>query len=165
MKKIATRLTLTILPLLLCLTVIPATVAAAGDYTYLDETGAEKTTAGLTVTPVTADTVTLSSGWYVVDSDVTRSSSITVSGDAKLILLDGFTLTVTGSGAGIAVSSGNSLTVYGQTAGTGTLSAQGASGFVGIGGGSNGTGGTITICGGNFNTTGGARGEGFGGGD
>ncbi len=53
-------------------------------------------------------------GWYVADGEVHISSHVTVSGNVSLILADGAELTVTG---GIDVSSGNSLTVYAQSAG------------------------------------------------
>lgn len=155
-----------LLALLLCvglvLIFIPQAVQAADVYTYIDENGDTKTTVGLIVTP---GTETLTSGWYVVNSNVTRNGTITVSGSVNLILMDGFTLTVTGSdnSAGIAVTPGNSLSVYGQAGGTGTLTAQGGYYGAGIGGGLNVTGGTITLIGGTVNATG-HYGAGIGGG-
>ena len=145
---------------------LPQTVQAADDYTYIDQNGETKTTEGLTVTPITADTATLSSGWYVVNSDVTRNGTITVSGSANLILADGYTLSVTGSSskAGIGVSNGNSLTIYGQGAGTGTLNANGGQYGAGIGGTYWELGGTTNINGGTILATGGQYGAGIGGG-
>ena len=159
-----------LLALLLCiglmLIFLPQTVQAADDYTYIDQNGATKTTEGLTVTPITADTATLATGWYVVDSDVTRDGTITVSGDVHLILMDGFTLTVTGStdNAGMRVSPGNSLNVYGQAARTGTLDAQGGLNGAGMGGGKNSSSGSITINSGFVTAIGGNYGAGIGGG-
>ena len=48
-------------------------------------------------TAITSSTTALGTGWYVVEGEVTISSTVTVSGDAKLILADGAKLTVTGS--------------------------------------------------------------------
>jgi len=164
------RLLVALLLLGLILILIPHAVFAADSYSYVDEFGAAQTTEGVTVTPVTVDTATMSSGWYVVDSDVIRSGTITVNGNVNLILVDGFTLSVTGSSdnAGIRVSPGNSLTIYGQVAGTGTLNAQGGNNGAGIGSGRYTSGGApcgmIIINGGKINTTGGNLGAGIGGG-
>lgn len=51
-------------------------------------------------------------GWYVVGSDVTISSRVSVSGDVKLLLTDGHTLTCSD---GISVTEGNSITIYAQS--------------------------------------------------
>lgn len=145
---------------------LPEMLEAAEDYTYVDENGDMQTTAGHTVTPITAETATLTGGWYVVDSDVTRTSTITVSGDVTLILMDGFTLSVTGdaNNAGIRVSPGNSLTVYGQAGGTGTLQVQGGEYGAGIGGGKDTSGGRVTIHSGTVTAMGGTVAAGIGGG-
>ena len=154
--------------LLLCagliLILMPQSAQAALFYIYIDENGDPKTTAG-PVTLITEGMGTLTSGWYVVNSNVTRNATMTVSGNVNLILMDGFTLEVTGSdnSAGISVTPGNSLSVYGQAGGTGTLTAQGGYYGAGIGGGLNGTGGTITLIGGTVNATG-HHGAGIGGG-
>ena len=166
------RLLVALLCIGMMLIIIPQAVLAADVYTYIDQNGETKNTEGLTVIPVTVDTATMSSGWYVVDSDVTRSGTITVSGTVNLILMDGFTLSVTGDGdnAGIRVSSGNSLTIYGQLTGTGTLNAQGGNNGAGIGNGrytayaAGAPCGAININGGTINATGGSYGAGIGGG-
>ncbi len=62
-------------------------------------------------------------GWYVAGSDIEISNRVSVVGDVKLVLTDGNTLNCA---AGIKVPEGSSLTIYGQTAGTGTLKATGA---------------------------------------
>jgi len=64
--------------------------------------------------------------WYVVDVNVTNTNRPTVQGDVNLILADAATWTADYSSGGvhwggISVPSGNSLTIWGQTAGTGTL--------------------------------------------
>ena len=148
----------------LMLMLFPQTAHAAGVCTYLDENGETQTATG--ATPVTADTVTLDTGWYVVDSDVSCNTTLTVNGDVKLILTDGFTLTVAGSSdnAGINVPPSNSLTIYGQAAGTGTVVAQGGVSGAGIGGAKAQNCGSVTIHGGTVAATGGTGGAGIGGG-
>ena len=115
----------------------------------------------------------LTSGWYVVNSDVTinpyldcnnnSTRRINVSGDVKLILADGATLDVThietpSVSGGIHVPAGSSLTIYRQSGGTGVLNAStNSSDEAAIGGGYPGLGwgnahaGTITIYGGTIN--------------
>ncbi|MBE6720264.1 MAG: hypothetical protein E7571_06390 [Ruminococcaceae bacterium] len=114
-------------------------------------------------TVVAADTTTFEDGkWYVVNSNVTVNGRITVNGAANLILADGYTLTVTD---GVAVTDPNSLTIYGQENGTGTLTATSTSyGAAGIGG-NDGENGPITINGGTVNATSGSAGAGIGGGE
>jgi len=97
--------------------------------------------------------------WYVLNNDVTISKTVTVKGNVHLILVDGKTLSVTGeeAKAGICVSgAGNSLTVYGQSAGTGILIVTGGEkGGAGIGGNLTGDGNDITINGGIVTANGG----------
>ena len=122
--------------------------------------------------PVTADTDVLEDGnWYYVSNTVSRGM-ITVNGMAHLILCDGAKLTVTGgtNEAGIAVSVGNSLTIYGQTLGTGELVAKniwgGPAGHSGacIGGKNGSSCGTVTINGGVITAKSAAWSAGIGGG-
>lgn len=87
---------------------------------------------GVTYTTKTADSctpvadsteaVTWYDGWYVVNSTVTISEPITVTGAVNLILADGCTLNAE---KGIVVPSDASLTIYAQSGGTGTLNATG----------------------------------------
>lgn len=107
--------------------------------------------------------------WYVVNGDVTIGSAeaiqrVTVYGNVHLILTDGCNLIVNG---GIGVGLDSSLTIYGQTAGTGALEARNVGDRnAGIGGGNGGnfSGGAITINGGTITATGGNAGAGIGGG-
>ena len=99
-------------------------------------------------------------GWYVVNGDVTIGQRVTVTGDVHLILTDGASLD---AAQGVNVGAGNSLTIYGQSDGTGKLTATGGVFQAGIGGNSNQSG-TITINGGTVTATGGDGGAGIGGG-
>ena len=144
------------------------TAYAADNVPYV-EGGQEKTTSA---TPVENQTE-WTDEWYVVDKDVTIGNRITVHGNVKLILADGATLT---AARGITVVDynyyddiiDNSLTIYGQTNGTGTLNATGDFKCAGIGGNevpdkTQKSCGTVTINGGRINATGGQYGAGIGG--
>ena len=93
---------------------------------------------GVTETPKTANCTVVDSGttdwgtgWYAVTGNVTVSDRITVTGDVHLILRDDCTLTAE---KGITVAEGNSMTIYGQSGGTGVLVATGDENCAGIGG-------------------------------
>ena len=120
------------------------------------------------ITAVTSGTTTMNSGWYIVNSNVTISTRITVNGTVNLILADGYSLTAS---QGITVNSGNTLNIYGQSGGTGTLNATGAKlssndGTEAAGIGSTGYSavGNITIHGGRITATGADWSAGIGGG-
>ncbi|MBQ3666103.1 MAG: fibronectin type III domain-containing protein [Lachnospiraceae bacterium] len=103
---------------------------------------------------ITSGTNELKDGYpYKVDGDVTISSRINISGDVKLILHEGCTLTASN---GIEVGAGNKLTIEGS----GTLTATGSYNNAGIGAYNTGT---IIINGGTINATGGTSGAGIGG--
>ena len=111
-------------------------------------------------TPISVSSNSLSTGWYYVASNIICNHTITVIGNVRLILLDGYTLTINGGTAGINVSSGNSLAIYGETVnGTGLLNITGDSYHAGIGANDDGYGcGPIAIYGGIINATGGSNG-------
>lgn len=138
------------------------TLTTTTNVSYIDAAGQEQQTTG-TVTIVDGTMTEWTAGWYVVDSNIAISSRITVTGAVHLILSDGVTLTAS---AGITVSGGsNSLTVYGQSAGTGKLIATStAFGNAGIGGEFGADGNNITINGGIIEAEGGDWGAGIGGG-
>ena len=104
--------------------------------------------------------------WYAVKGEVTMAT-LTVDGVANIILVDDAKLTVTGgeNHAGIEVTAGNVLKIWGQSRGTGELVANGGGRFAGIGGGWRADGGTVTINGGTVTANGGTDGAGIGGGD
>ena len=113
---------------------------------------ADGTTGGCDEYTVLTNQTTLTSGWYVVNSNVSISDRITVDGDVKLILVDGCTLNAQ---QGIGVVAPNSLSIYWQSGKTGALNANNPSGGgAAIGGNKNGssgtTAGTIVINGGNI---------------
>ena len=62
----------------------------------------------------------LSDGWYAVKGDVTVSDRITISGDVHLILTDGCKLNAK---KGINLPENSTLSIYGQSGGTGKLAA------------------------------------------
>ena len=168
MKRIVLAILLAVI-----MTVSLFTVGAAADnsVSYVDAENNQ-----LTCSDYTAVTDTRTSWgsagqttWYVVNSSVTIADRITVTGDVHLILADGYTLT---ANKGISVTSGNSLTIYGQIAGTGALIAGTIgtieTGHAGIGGVKGNTGvyvhGDITINGGSVTAQGGEWAAGIGGG-
>lgn len=94
---------------------VSAVFASYSDVDYVDETGADQTAEG--VIAITSGMTELTSNWYVVDSDVTLTD-LTIIGDVKIILADGKTITINGMVTGEA---GSTLTLYGQTNGTGAF--------------------------------------------
>ena len=157
----------TLLILLLLLPVSAWAEATKESVSYIECSwnGSEVTSSTKTATAtVVTDQTTWSKGWYVVNSDTTINSRVTVTGNVHLILADGCELTASN---GIEVSEGNSLTIYAQSEGDdmGVLEATGDSYNAGIGGSfrNAGNSGTVTIHGGTVNATS-DRGAGIGGG-
>lgn len=132
---------------------------AAGSVTYMDANGDQQTTES--ATSVTGSMTELSNGWYVVDSDVTISSRLTIQGNVHLVLKDGAKLTAE---KGISVTGGRSLTVYGQYRNTGKLIAtSNESNDAGIGGTWDDLSfGSVTINGGDIDAQGGDYAAGIG---
>lgn len=141
--------------LTLCLMMLPTTALGADtpvSYLAWDaETNSHVEESCDNYTVVTAETVTWDSGWYVVNANnLWINARIEVQGDVSLILMDDTFLNV----QGIHVGSNSSLTIYGQTAGTGRLIAKpgrDSAGLAVIGGNEGEDGGTIAIHGGNIN--------------
>ena len=123
---------------------------------YLDETGkvqtAPDTISGIYRTPYEAKT-DWTGGWYRADGSVSATDRITVSGDVKLILMDGCEINAP---KGITVNNGSSLTVYAQSTDENTMGRliaelPDAKNFAAIGGDGTNPGsisGAITINGG-----------------
>ena len=140
---------------LLLLMMLTATTAWADNANYIDADGSSKSHDATAL----AGSNAAWTGWYVASGAVDISDRVVVTGEVYLILADGATLTIP---KGITVTEGNSLTIYGQALGTGSLTiASPESGFAGIGGyvtnSSSHTAantGSITINGGTINVTG-----------
>ena len=149
--------------LLISLVLLLAATINAEELSYLNEKG-ELTKLTDRASFVTDYTYELDEGWYVVDKSVTISNRIRVSGTVNLLLKNGVRLTAS---KGIIVERGTSFNVYAQSdkrSEMGSLNATGHDKAAGIGGGNNGSGGTITINGGNVTATGRDYGAGIGGG-
>ena len=77
--------------------------------------------------PLDNTMTTLAAGWYVVNSDVAYTGTVTLSGDVKLILGDGKAMTVTNTGTAVndraIYGDEKTLHIYGQSQGTGALTA------------------------------------------
>ena len=127
-------LTAALLALALCLGLLSLTALAEEGVTYIEYSWNEDTQELSSKTESTSEYTVISESdapttwgetgqtkWYVVQDNVTISSRVTVTGNVHLILADDAELTAS---KGIQVASGNSLTIYGQSQGTGTLVAQ-----------------------------------------
>ena len=101
--------------------------------------------------PLDNTMTTLAAGWYVVNSDVAYTGKITLGGDVNIILADGKTMSVTNTGTGnedfAIYGDSGSLHIYGQSQGTGALTAT-ANSSIGIN-----VDDYITINGGTVNAT------------
>ena len=108
---------------------------------------------------------TVRDGWYVVNEDITINSRVNVTGDVKLLLLDGAKLNLP---QGINVTGEDKITIYVQSNdkdAMGSLVIDNVEdGNAGIGGSTGENGGMVTINGGNILITGGEGGAGIGGG-
>ena len=116
---------------------------AAGEWTYF---ATDTILYAQWATVLTADTTTLTDAAYALSEDVKLSERITVSGNVRLILLEGTKLV---ADKGIEVSSGNTLVIDGSSKKYGELEAYASSGqYSAIGCGSDEVLGTIIINGG-----------------
>ena len=96
---------------------IPVSDKTAENIAYLDERGTSQTAASATVVvDQTEWSGSESNGWYYAKNS-TVLDSVQINGDVKLILGDSAVLGV----SSISLSEGDSLTIYGQTTGTGVL--------------------------------------------
>ena len=127
---------------------------------YADENG---TVYKVNAQEITSSTMlTLYTGWYFINDNVTINNRIKIKGDVNLILPDDMTLTCRN---GIHNSEGNSLTIWGQENGTGYLDVRAPSYYrAGIGGNGDENGGTFILHGGRINSEAGEDGAGVGGG-
>ena len=167
------RLLSMLLAVVMTLSLLP--VVAFADYWYYvdrywDESSKEVVSNEVDIDPSTlmpegSSFTFLTNGtdmFFVID-DTTFADRWTISGDIKLVIADGATLTCE---KGIAVNHGASLSIYGQRNDSGKLIANSDSYNAAIGsdGDENGCG-AINIYGGTINATGGRRAAGIGGGN
>ena len=117
--------------------------------TYLDAEGKQRTCTDYTAIYNGNNPTTLGAGWYVVTGTVSYDGTVTIGGDVHLILADGCQMNIGSEGEGringdgIRYNGNMPLTIYGQSAGSGTLSVYTTgSGYYGI------NVGTLTINGG-----------------
>ncbi len=137
-------------------------VKADGALSYVDAFGKEHSV--LNYVAITSENApeNWKTGWYAVTGNVTIRDRITVNGRVNLILCDGALLT---ADKGISVTERNTLTIWQQSAGTGSLYANGTTdGDAGIGGTKGENSGYITINGGVITAVGSSLAAGIGGG-
>ena len=129
---------------------------------YIDANGATQHSTFAT----RLESATLPQGdWWYVTNETNISGRIEISGTKHIILCDGATLNVSN---GIHLTGSNSLTIYGQSEGTGQLviNLRGKSDYMaGIGGNNGEDCGTLIINGGDIDVEGGTRAAGIGGGN
>ena len=89
---------------------------------YIDENGVQQQCNFYTVVNNNLDFDNLPAGWYVVSNDITLDRDISFSGDAHLILCDSTAMNIS-VGIDEALYADGSLTLYGQSGGTGSLTA------------------------------------------
>ena len=91
---------------------------------YVDEHGNAQSHAATVLGGNTgSDTNELSGGWYVAGGDISYSATVQYNNNIQLILADGGKMNVAVSRNDGLTSFNNTLTIYGQTAGTGELHA------------------------------------------
>lgn len=129
-------------------------LSAQANISYIDENN-EPATLTEPCTTVTDTTTTWTDGWYVVNGSVEITSSVTVTGDVKLLLSDGAQLNT----KNIYVNQNNTFSVYCQSDETGSLTAKSSSNVSpGIGASRYNNGGNINIYGGIIYAQGGKEG-------
>lgn len=135
-----------------------ATAWAADGVKYIDADGKEKTQNEFTIinnnTQITLGT-TNKTTWYVMTGEINYESTVSLMGDVHIILADGAQIEINAYN-GVSSDDYNgiyaigSLTIYGQEAGTGTLTIN-SDKITKPGNGINAKGGNITINGGTLN--------------
>ena len=104
--------------------------AETATVSYIDADG--ETQKSVTATVLTGSETSLDAGWYVGNSNISHEGKIDCNGDVNIILADGYTMTVNGGNTnGLNGTSGSTLTIYGQTNGTGTLEVSTSTGSIG----------------------------------
>ena len=117
---------------------------------YIDENGETQECTIYTVL-TGGNAKTYPAGWYVVRNDINFTGQLSFTGDAHIILCDSTTMTINNSTnpPSYSISVEGNLTIYGQSGGTGTLSAP-FSTYIGLytnEGNVEINGGIVTLCG------------------
>lgn len=164
-----TGLLLTVVMIVSLLGAFSLTAGAAEAVSYVDYIWSEESKTLLsetksidTYTEITTTTTEMTSGWYVVNGQVTVAERMTATGEVRLILADGAHLNAS---LGITVNEGNSLYIYGQSSNESTmgkLTATTTSSDAAIGSLKFNHAGTIVINGGNINVSTSGYGAGIG---
>ena len=120
---------------------------------YIDADGNEQTVTAAALTGNAEGGATLDDGWYVVNDDITYTGTINLGGDVNIILGDDKTMTVANMGMGdddcAIYGESKALHIYGQSQGTGALTATAVEGYWAIHlGGDYGAGSLLGIHGG-----------------
>ena len=123
-------------------------MAATKTVSYIDADGTVKTVNATVLTGNETKLGTYDTNWYVVYNDISYSGKIYCNFDVNIILCDGVKMTMTNDDSCISGSSSYTLTIYGQTKGTGTLEATTTGGYHTIG-----HRGRMVINGGTVNVT------------
>ena len=92
----------------------------------------------------------LSEGWYAIDESISISDRLNISGTVNLILTDNYSFSDRG---GIRIAEGNTLNIYAQNGGSGSLSVSASISDTAIGGNKGENSGTLNIYGGNISAT------------
>ena len=130
------------------------TVAAWAENVTVNYIDADGQTQSVSATVLTGTESEIGSSgqttWYVVNSNISHSGQITFNGNLNIILADGYTMTTSSDDEGIYGASGSTLTIYGQTLGSGTLDVTSNRNY---GSAIDANGGTVTINGGTVTAT------------
>ena len=111
-------------------------------YAYVDENGVMQKKAPNEVTVLTGgEATTLSGGWYIAQGEVNYTGTVILQGEVHLILADGCQMNIGTSNSPIndngiiyySYNGGQSLTIYGQSGGTGALNVDVTGGYSAIG--------------------------------
>ena len=146
-KRSRQHLGVALLTLMMVLTAQTA-MAATKTVSYIDADGTEKTVTATVLTGNETQLGTNDTNWYVVYNNISYSGKIYCYFDVNIILCDGVKMTMTNDDTCISGSSFYTLTIYGQTKGTGTLEAKTTGSYNTIG-----HSGRMVINGGTVNAT------------
>ncbi|MBR2707794.1 MAG: InlB B-repeat-containing protein [Mogibacterium sp.] len=178
MERMMKRISVMMLTLMVCISMMPFEAFANGSteggssenssaVNYIDSDGSPKSVtnyARVKSDKNMTDGTGENAGWYVLDENQNFTNRLKITGNVRLILCNGKTLTAS---MGIYVPGNSSLEIFAQTkdGNMGKIVATAGSREAGIGGNEDESNGPITINGGDITATGGKYATGIGGGD